>query len=132
MERPKLVVSSASSAVTPVGGPLVTTATLGSAPANSSAPVTSIKGAQTSASASAVPVAEVKRKKLEEAGKESRIDAKQVIDDLIKSANLEHDETAEGKASACTSHSFATCPFWSDATARRAHLFLISFVVLWK
>lgn len=31
-----------------------------------------------------------KRRKLEEAGKESRIDAKQVIDDLIKSANLEH------------------------------------------
>ena len=36
-----------------------------------------------------------KRKKMEET-KESRIDAKQVIDDLIKSANLEHDENAEG------------------------------------
>jgi len=35
-----------------------------------------------------------KRKKMEET-KESRIDAKQVIDDLIKSANLEHDENAE-------------------------------------
>jgi len=35
-----------------------------------------------------------KRKKMEES-KESRICAKQVIDDLIKSANLEHDESAE-------------------------------------
>jgi len=34
-----------------------------------------------------------KRKKME-GGKESRIDAKQVIDDLIKSANLEHDDSA--------------------------------------
>ena len=37
-----------------------------------------------------------KRKKLEETSKESRIDAQQVIDDLIKSANLEHDVHDEG------------------------------------
>ena len=38
-----------------------------------------------------------KRKKME-GGKESRIDAKQVIDDLIKSANLEHDDSAAGNS----------------------------------
>ena len=42
-----------------------------------------------------------KRKKMEES-KESRICAKQVIDDLIKSANLEHDESAEGNLNLTT------------------------------
>lgn len=39
-----------------------------------------------------------KRKKSEESSRESRIDAQQVIDDLIKSANLEHgsDEGIDG------------------------------------
>ena len=50
------------------------------------------------AAAAASAAAADKRKKSEEASasKESRIDARQVIDDLIKSANLEHDENAEG------------------------------------
>lgn len=49
------------------------------------------------AAAAASAAAADKRKKSEEASasKESRIDARQVIDDLIKSANLEHDENAE-------------------------------------
>lgn len=44
--------------------------------------------------ANAVAAAD-KRKKLDES-KESRIDAKQVIDDLIKSANLGHDDSQGG------------------------------------
>ena len=50
------------------------------------------------AAAAASAAAADTRKKSEEASasKESRIDARQVIDDLIKSANLEHDENAEG------------------------------------
>lgn len=82
MERPKLAAASASSAVAPPGGPMTA-----AAPGASSS----------SATGPASGAADAKRKKMEEAGKESRIDAKQVIDDLIKSANLEHDESAEGE-----------------------------------
>jgi len=46
------------------------------------------------AAAVAAAAAAEKRKKFEES-KESRIDAKQVIDELIKSANLEHDESEQ-------------------------------------
>ncbi len=49
-----------------------------------------------SSSTAAITGAVDKRKKLEETSKESRIDAQQVIDDLIKSANLEHDVHDEG------------------------------------
>lgn len=71
-------------------------------PVQTAAATGSTGGATASATAGAAaqlpPGATDKRRKLEESSKESRIDAKQVIDDLIKSANLERgmDESAEG------------------------------------
>ena len=69
-----------------------------------------------------------KRKKMEDS-KESRIDAKQVIDDLIKSANLEHDVNAEGNTRSSYwrwietnwEMSFLQRPGCSWKTSRRMH-----------
>lgn len=80
MERPKIT-----NCVTGVATSLV-----GANMASSVASTTS------SSSSSASSAAVDKRKKLEETSKESRIDAQQVIDDLIKSANLEHDVHDQG------------------------------------
>ena len=77
MERPK------------IAGPCIATGL--TATASSVASSTS-----SSASSTVATGAMDKRKKLEETSKESRIDAQQVIDDLIKSANLEHDVHDEG------------------------------------
>lgn len=83
MERPKIV----SNSIGVAGAPSVGSTSSSSASASNTNTSTS--------SASSTGTAD-KRKKLEEQSKESRIDAKQVIDDLIKSANLEHDVHAEG------------------------------------
>ncbi|KAI9564235.1 hypothetical protein GHT06_007973 [Daphnia sinensis] len=82
MERPKIV----SNSIGVAGVPSVGSTSSSSASASNTNTSTS--------SASSTGTAD-KRKKLEEQSKESRIDAKQVIDDLIKSANLEHDVHAE-------------------------------------
>ncbi|XP_059353518.1 uncharacterized protein LOC130692606 isoform X2 [Daphnia carinata] len=82
MERPKIV----SNSIGVAGAPSVGSTSSSSASASNTNTSTS--------SASSTGTAD-KRKKLEEQSKESRIDAKQVIDDLIKSANLEHDVHAE-------------------------------------
>lgn len=77
MERPKLAQPATSVSAAAAASSTTTTITTGGA-----ALASSVLGPD-------------KRRKLEEASKESRIDAKQVIDDLIKSANLGH-ESADG------------------------------------
>ena len=78
------------------------------------------------AAAVAAAAAAEKRKKFEES-KESRIDAKQVIDELIKSANLEHDESEQGEqhvgSSACSGrcHLFRLFCFRSLRIAAERH-----------
>ena len=83
MERPKIVGSA-------IAGSGLATGTVSSIGSSSSS---SASATNTSTSSSGTVD---KRKKLEERieSKESRIDARQVIDDLIKSANLEHDVNA--------------------------------------
>lgn len=71
--------------------------------ANTVSSVASSTSSSSSANAAGAGVVD-KRKKLDEPSKESRIDAKQVIDDLIKSANLEHDVHDQGKHSAKCIH----------------------------
>lgn len=82
MERPKIT-----NCVTGVATSLAGANTASSVASNSTT-----SSSSSSASSGAVD----KRKKLEETSKESRIDAQQVIDDLIKSANLEHDVHDQG------------------------------------
>lgn len=91
MERPKIA-GSGVAAGTGAGLATGTVSSIGSL-SSSSASATNTSTCSSSGTAD-------KRKKLEERieSKESRIDARQVIDDLIKSANLENDVNAgEGK-----------------------------------